>query len=87
MLNYYVYIPNNVKKIVKKIPNDWRLKIMEKLRELETNQYLGVHMQGKYSNKRKITIWPYRIIYLINEGKNLVEIFEIERRGSISYDR
>jgi mRNA-degrading endonuclease RelE of RelBE toxin-antitoxin system len=60
---------------------------MEKLRELETNQYLGVNMQGKYSNKRKITIWPYRIIYLINEGKNVVEIFEIERRGSISYDR
>ena len=84
---YYVYVPTCVRKVVKKFPQDWQLKIMGKLRELETNPYLGVHMQGRYSYERKIVIRPYRIVYFFNESKRVVEVEEIERRGNMSYDR
>jgi len=84
---YYVYVPTCVRKVVKKFPQNWRLKIVEKLRELEINPYLGVHMQGRYSHKRKIVLRPYRIVYFMNEPKKVVEIEEIESRGNMSYDR
>lgn len=84
---YFVYIPNSVRKLVKKFPKDWRLKIVEKLRKLESEPFLGVTMQGKYSNKRKIVVWPYRIVYKVHEEKMLVEILEIQTRGNMSYDK
>ena len=84
---YFVYIPNPVKKVVKKFPGNFQLIIIEKLRELETNPYLGVHMQGEYSHKRKITIHRYRIVYRVNDVSKVIEIDEIESRGNMSYDR
>ncbi len=87
MRTYYVYVPMCVRKVVKRFPQDRRVKIMEKLRELETNPYLGVHMQGRYSYKRKIVIHSYRIVYFVNESKKVVEVEEIESRGNMSYDR
>jgi mRNA-degrading endonuclease RelE of RelBE toxin-antitoxin system len=87
MGTYYVYVPKCVRKSIKKFPEDKRLKIAEKLRELETNPYLGIHMQGKYSHKRKIVLRPYRIVYFVNESKKVIEVEEIESRGNMSYDR
>ena len=87
MDRYYVYIPNNVTKVTKKFPLHWKLIIDEKVRELETDKFLGVPMQGKYSDRRKITIGSYRIVYFIHETKKVIRIFEIESRGNVSYDR
>lgn len=86
MDKYYVYIPNHVTKVTKKFPRDWKLRIDEKVRELETNPFLGIPMQGKYSDRRKIVIWPYRVVYVVDKIKKVIEIKEIESRGNMSYD-
>ena len=87
MGRYYVYTPNSVKKVIKKFPWDRQMDIRAKLLELETNPRLGVPMQGKYSDRRKIVVGNYRIIYYINEIENIIEIKEVESRGNMSYDR
>jgi len=87
MKAYLVYIPNPVKKVLKKMPKNWQEKMIQKLRELETNPYLGVKMNGELSHLRKIKIANYRIIYRVIELKIIIEIMEIASRGNISYDR
>ena len=69
------------------MPKNWQEKMIQKLRELETNPYLGVKMNGELSHLRKIKIANYRIIYRVIELKIIIEIMEIASRGNISYDR
>jgi len=84
--NYYVHVPKTPKKSLNKIPMPWQVRIMDALTELETQPYLGEKMQGKYSNQRKIKVWPYRVIYRIKEETKLIEVMEIDHRGHVSYD-
>ena len=83
---YFVYIPNGERKSVKKIPQPWQKRIVDVLTVLETNPYLGEKMEGEYSDKRKIRIWPYRIVYGIFEEKSYIVVYEIRHRGNTSYD-
>lgn len=69
------------------MPKNWQEKMIQKLRELEINPYLGVKMNGELSHLRKIKIANYRIIYQVIEPKIIIEIMEIASRGNISYDR
>ena len=86
MLNkYLVYVLKPAKKSVKKIPQPWQKRILDVLTALETSPFLGEKMHGDMADKRKIIIWPYRIIYGVNQEKSIVEIFEIEHRGNTSY--
>lgn len=85
-IKYYVHVPKTPRKSLRKIPLPWQVRILDVLTDLETRPYLGDKMQGKYSDQRKIKVWPYRIIYRIKEEIKLIEIMEIEHRGRTSYD-
>lgn len=85
-IKYYVRVPKTPKKSLNKIPMPWQVRILDALTELETSPYLGERMQGKYSDQRKIKVWPYRILYTINEKIKQIDVLEIEHRGHISYD-
>ncbi len=83
---YFVYIPSSVKKPIKKIPQPWQTRILVILRALEINPFMGEKMHGDLSEKRKIKVWPYRIIYQINEKQNAIVVVEIKHRGNVSYN-
>lgn len=83
---YYVYLPKSVLKSMAKIPLPWRGRIQETIDMLQMDPYYGKKMLGQYANKRKIRVWPYRIIYSIEEENRIVKIFEVEHRGHVSYD-
>lgn len=82
---YVIHIPHRPQKSFKKIPEPWRKRIFVALKILETNPFIGEKMRQDMADKRKIVIWPYRIIYRINEQKGIVEILEIEHRQNTSY--
>jgi mRNA interferase RelE/StbE len=84
---YYIYIPNQIKRAVKKFPRPIQERIDEALTILETNPYFGLKMHGERDEQRKIKVSNYRIIYQIIESKIVIEILEIESRGNTSYDR
>lgn len=86
MSAYLVITPKNIKKAVIKIPPPWRLRIIENLRKLETDPFLGVPMKGELKDNRKLAVWPYRIIYKIDRQAKIIIIMEVGHRGNISYD-
>jgi mRNA-degrading endonuclease RelE of RelBE toxin-antitoxin system len=53
---------------------------------LELEPYLGEKMGGEMKDKRKIRVWPYRIIYRIEEKTKCIKVMEIEYWGHTSYD-
>lgn len=83
--SYQISISDKPLKSLKKIPNPWRLRISNVIDELEKNPWLGFKMWGEMQGKRKIRVWPYRVIYTVDEINKLVKIVEIGHRGHMSY--
>ncbi len=82
---YVIHIPRKPRKSLKKIPEVWRKRIFIALKILETNPLIGEKMHADMADRRKIIIWPYRIIYRANKQRKVVEILEIEHRQNMSY--
>lgn len=83
MSKYLVIAPKNVRKAIIKIPSPWRLRIIENLRKLETDPFLGVPMKGKLKDNRKLVVWPYRIVYEIHKKELIVLVLRIGHRQGI----
>jgi len=81
-----VEVARSAVKSMAKIPLPWQGRIRAAIDALETEPYYGQKMRGQYAAKRKIRVWPYRIIYSIEEDIKLVKVFEVEHRGQTSYD-
>ena len=82
---FSLYIPKSALKSMKKIPLPWSFRIWQVINRLHHEPYLGEKMTGDMEDKRKIKVWPYRIIYEIEENIKLIKIKEIEHRGNTSY--
>jgi addiction module RelE/StbE family toxin len=83
---YKVFVSNSARKSIAKIPLPWQVRVLEKLTDLEVDPYAGDKMEGKMKGNRKLRVWPYRIIYRIDEKLKWVKIMEVGHRGNISYD-
>ena len=83
---YFVSIPKVVLKSMAKIPLPWRARIQKAIDSLEYNPFLGEKMGGALGNRRKIRVWPYRIMYILKEDIAFITIVEVEHRGHTSYD-
>ncbi|MDO8582045.1 MAG: type II toxin-antitoxin system RelE/ParE family toxin [bacterium] len=68
-----------------KIPLPWHFRIKQAIDHLESSPYIGEKMRSDMKDKRKITIWPYRIVYKIDEKKHFIVICEADHRGNVSY--
>ncbi len=83
---YYIHIPNSVRKSIRKIPLPWQVRVLGALRQLRHDPYLGDKMSGDKKDKRKIRVWPYRILYRLHEADKYIDIVEVGHRGHMSYD-
>jgi mRNA interferase RelE/StbE len=86
MFPYRIYVPKSVLKSMAKIPLPWSFRINRAIDNLKFDPYLGEKMGGDMAPRRKIKIWPYRIMYIIDEKIKLISIVEVEHRGHTSYD-
>ncbi len=82
---YTVRIPHRPRKSYAKIPQPWHKRIAIALKILEIDPFIGITMTGDMADKRKVVIWPYRIIYRIRQKQKVIEILEIEHRQNTSY--
>ena len=55
-------------------------KIAKKLLSLQANPYIGKKLSGELEGSRSLRVWPYRIIYDLNQIAESIEINEIIHR-------
>lgn len=78
-----IKISKPAKKSLERIPFPWKLRIKEAVDELKGTPYIGEKMWGKLKGKRKIRIWPYRIIYVVYEKERMIKILRIAHRQGV----
>ena len=82
---YRIKIRHTAEKKLYKIPLLWRDKIERAVDILKENPFYGEKMWGELKDRRKIRIWPYRIIYRVYKSQKIIYIERIDHRGSIGY--
>jgi addiction module RelE/StbE family toxin len=64
------------------LPKTEQAKIKKKLLLLEKNAQEGKKLSGEYAELRSLRVWPYRIVYYIdNKGKKIFVVTIAHRQG------
>lgn len=63
-----------------RIPKSEQAKIRKKLHALEQDPYSGKKLTGELKGIFSLRVWPYRILYEINEVEKRIEIHKIAHR-------
>ena len=82
---YQITIADSAFKNLKRIPLPWKRRISDVIDRLVLNPFLGSKMWGELQGKRKIRVWPYRVIYSVDEKSRSINILELGHRGHMSY--
>lgn len=80
---YFIHIPKSTAKQIKRIPAPWRDRIVNAIEILQYDPLLGEKMMGKLKNQRKLRVWPYRILYIIEKKKRIITIVDAGHRQGI----
>ena len=77
---YKIKIRHKAEKALYKIPFPWRKRIAQAIDALEEDPFYGEKMWGKLKDRRKIRVWPYRIIYRLYPRQKIIYIERITHR-------
>lgn len=80
---YQVVLKKNAQKHLKKLNARFKPKIIYLLLQLQTNPYLGKPLLGILKGYYSLRVWPYRILYTINNKELLIIIIDIDHRQNI----
>lgn len=78
-----VIVVKSALKSLEKIPEPWNGRIIKALHYLENNPFIGKKLWGEIESKRKLKIWPYRIIYSVRETQRIIYIEKIGHRQGV----
>jgi len=76
------FTPESSRLLSKIHPENKRL-IKRVLAELRQNPYLGKNLQEELSGFKSLRLKQYRIIYNINEGEKIIQIYHVGQRRDI----
>ena len=75
-----------VRKVLKRLPKDDHIRIIDAIQSLITDPYAGdLQKLGGTDNSWRRRIGSFRIFFEISQSERRVDIFKIERRGSKTY--
>lgn len=75
-----VFLTREAQKQYKKLTQSDKGKIDKKIILLKNEPFIGKKLSGKYKETRSLKVWPYRIVYFINERKKEIWIVLILHR-------
>lgn len=78
-----VILSKKVSKELEKIPKLYYIKVIEVLKSLESDPYVGKRLKGEFSQLFVIRAWPYRIVYEIYKNELIVQIIKINHRKDV----
>lgn len=78
-----VVLSSDAAKQFQHLPQTEQIKIRKKLLVLEKVPYSGKKLTGELTGIYSLRVWPYRVLYEINEGKKRVDILKIAHRQGV----
>ncbi len=78
-----VALSKDAQKQFKHLQKFQKIKIHKKLTELERNPYIGKRLEGELKGVYSLRAWPYRILYDVNQNKQIIEVHKIAHRQGV----
>ena len=75
-----VIISKDAHKQYEHLSKSEQIKVRKKILLLAENPTAGKKLVGELRGIRSLRVWPYRIIYEINEAKKRIEVHKIAHR-------
>lgn len=82
-MSYSIELTNKAFNFLKKLDKTQRIRIRNKLKELEENPKLGKPLTASLSGTRSLRMGKYRAIYQIIDKKLIVFVLQIGHRKNI----
>jgi mRNA interferase RelE/StbE len=80
---FRLQIKKSAEKNLDKLPEDYRLRVLLTLRDIQINPYSGKALSGDRKGQYSARVWPYRIIYTIKKQELIIVVIEVDHRGHI----
>ena len=78
-----VILSKNAHKQYERLSGIQRTKVRKKLEALSKDAYAGKKLVGELSPLRSLKVWPYRIIYEVNDQIKMIEVHKIAHRQGV----
>jgi addiction module RelE/StbE family toxin len=78
-----IALSKDAQKQYKRLPKSQQMKILKKITGLEQNPRAGKKLEGELKGVYSLHAWPYRILYEINETKQIIEVHKIAHRQGV----
>lgn len=78
-----VELTKKAKQQLADLPKPEAKKVARKLLQLEVSPFAGKKLAGQLQEKYSLKAWPYRIIYIMDNKKKLIQVEIIEHRQRV----
>jgi mRNA interferase RelE/StbE len=82
-MKYTVVILKRAQKETKKLPARARKDVEDAIISLQFNPFQGKPLQGEFAGHWTLRVWPYRILYTIEQSIVTVTILKVGHRQGV----
>ena len=82
-MNYDVILPRSIQKSLDRLPDEMTLRILDRLKELETNQRPADVKKLKGRDAWRIRVGDYRVIYGIHDRELQILVITVGHRRDV----
>lgn len=82
-MKYRVILKNPAKRFIRKLDDNMKKRIINKIRVLEKNPRIGIPLRGNMKSLWKIREGKYRMIYQVIQNELLIQVLDIGNRRNI----
>lgn len=80
---FILQIKPKAEKALDKLPEVYRLRIRQTLRDILFDPFSGKKLSGKKKGQYSARVWPYRIIYHIEKRELIIIVIDIDHRQGV----
>ena len=80
---YKAALTKNFLREFRKLPEDVKDRILKDIDEIVANPFLGVKLRGELEERWRWRVGKYRIIYIIDQTRQLVAFLDVGLRKTI----
>ena len=84
-MSYAVIFLDEFTKQFRRLPDNVKARVRQRVIELADNPYLGIRLVGELSGYWKDRVGKYRVIYQIDEAKKVIIMYGVDLRKRV-YD-